>query len=141
MAHRIRDSFNHSLPVRGIGRVGRGVLRRARKNKHASTKLRAGCGDVGTTAVAGARDQDTGEIRTAVVSGTSRPELKRFANERVASYAEIYMDDHGGYYGTEPLHRVVLSGRVRGGQDQMQMPRVLVDNEAIARCYLTHRKS
>ena len=65
----------------------------------ASKKLRASRGTVGKTVVAGARDQETGQINAAVVSGVTKQELREFADARVAHGAEVFTDDHGGYEG------------------------------------------
>ena len=67
------------------------------KNKHAKDRLRSGRGNVGKTAVAGARDHDSGQISVAVVPGTGRAVLHAFAAERVDTAANVFTDDHGGY--------------------------------------------
>ena len=46
------------------------------KNKHAKDRLNAGRGSVGKTAVAGARDHESGQISAAVVMGTDKGKLR-----------------------------------------------------------------
>ena len=100
MAHRIRECFNH-YPHMFFGTVelDESYFGGIKANKHSSKRLRAGRGTVGKTAVAGARDHDTGEISAAVVPGTSRQELRAFTEDRVSPDATVYTDNHGGYAG------------------------------------------
>ena len=107
MAHRIRESFNHNPHLfEGPVELDEAYFGDLEANKHASKKLRAGRGTVGKTAVAGARDHETGQISAAVVPGTSRRELQSFADDRVAPDATVYTDDHGGYAGMPNRHTV-----------------------------------
>ncbi len=96
LAHRIRESFNNNPDLlEGPMELDEEYFRGREKNKHNPKKLRAGRGTVSKAAVAGARDQETGQISAAVVPSTDKATL----DERVASEAEVFTDDHGGYEG------------------------------------------
>ena len=72
-------------------------------------KLRAGCGAVGKTAIAGVKDRATKRVRAKVVERTDKPTLQSFVTEHVAPDAIM----HAG-----------ASGR-RGGQGGGQPARAL----------------
>ena len=107
LAHRIRQCFaDHPDLFEGPVELDEAYFGGLEANKHADKKLRAGRGTVGKTAVAGARDQETGRISAAVVPSTGKATLREFAEQRVAPDATVYTDDHGGYTEMPNRHTV-----------------------------------
>ena len=69
------------------------------KNKHAGQKLRAGCGAVGKTAVAGAKDRETNRVSARTVQAIDRKTLQGFVADHAAPNATVYTDDASAYRG------------------------------------------
>ena len=100
LAHRIRESWDETpAPFAGPVEVDETFIGGSEKNKPAHKKLRAGRGPVGKTAVAGARDRETGRVSAAVVPATDQATLQPFVVERTLSGATVYTDEHGAYRG------------------------------------------
>ena len=107
LAHRIRQAFaDNSDLFEGPVELDEAFFGGLEKNKHAKDRLRAGRGTVGKTAVAGARDHDTGQISAAVVPGTGKAVLHDFASARVAPEATVFTDEHLGHSGFPGRHAV-----------------------------------
>ena len=107
LAHRIRENWGdqHGL-FDGPVELDEAFFGGLEKNKHAKDRRNAGRGTVGKAAVAGARDQATGQISAAVVPGTGKADLHGFAAARVADGADVFTDEHGGYAGLRNRHTV-----------------------------------
>jgi transposase-like protein len=69
------------------------------KNKHNSQRSKQGRGTVGKLAVIGACER-AGRIHTALIQGTTVPELHKFLKDNVIPGSTLYTDDHAGYRGT-----------------------------------------
>ena len=69
------------------------------RNKHAGKKLRAGRGAVGKTAVVGAKDRTTNQVRARVVKDTNKPTLQGFVKGAAKAGATVYTDDAKAYNG------------------------------------------
>ena len=76
-------------------------------NKHASKKLNAGRGAVGKTAVVGAKDRETNQVRTAVVGSTDKATLQGFVTDNTTGDATVYTDEARSYSGLPRKHEVV----------------------------------
>ena len=97
LAHRIRQCFADNPDLfDGPVELDEAFFGGLEKNKHAKDRRNAGRGTVGKAAVAGARDQATGQISAAVVPSTAKADLHGFAAVRVADDADVFTDEHGG---------------------------------------------
>ena len=76
-------------------------------NKHESKKLKSGRGSVGKSAVVGAKDRETGNVRAVVVSDTKTKTLQDFVKENAAKDADVYTDDAAAYNNIPFNHKVV----------------------------------
>ena len=77
------------------------------RNKHADKKLNAGRGAVGKTAVVGAKDRATNEIKARVIGSTDAKTLQGFVADTSAQGAKVYTDDAAAYKGIPFDHEAV----------------------------------
>ncbi len=103
MLHRIReawawdddDQFDGPVEVDETYIGGeRRNMSKARRKAYGGSR-----GPVGKTAVVGAKDRDSGEVRAEVVERTDGATLKGFVREHVEPGASVYTDDAAAYRG------------------------------------------
>lgn len=81
------------------------------KEGAAHKKLRAGRGTVGKTAVAGALDRDSRQVKAQVVERTNRETLQGFVEDNTTESAIIYTDDARAYEGTKREREIAYDRR------------------------------
>ena len=98
MAHRIRQTWEKGTGLNGNAvEVDEAFFGGKESNKHPDNKLHAGRGTVGKTAVAGAKDRETGQIAAEVVPDTKADTLQGFAKQHVEKGGTMYSDDAVAY--------------------------------------------
>ncbi|MDE0372433.1 MAG: IS1595 family transposase [Rhodospirillales bacterium] len=113
LAHRIRENFETiSVPFRGPVEVDETYFGGRRKNmsnakRQEIRKTVGGRGAVGKTAVAGAKDRHTNQVRAEVVTATDRATLHPFVGASAAPGAKVFTDDARAYHGMPFDHETV----------------------------------
>ena len=69
-----------------------------------------GRGAVGKTAIVGAKDRDTNQVKATVVANTDKPTLQGFVGATAAPDATVYTDEHRSYRGMPFNHEAVNHG-------------------------------
>ena len=127
LAHRIRKTFDNNEDGEGghfTGPVEVDETYMGGKRKNMSNAKRkqladegAGRGAVGKTAIVGAKDRATKQVRAQVVESTDKPTLQGFVLEHAAPDATVYTDEASAYEGLPRTHEAVkhsVSEYVRG---------------------------
>ena len=101
LAHRLREAWRQyeATEYKGPVEVDECYIGGLERNKHNSKKLNAGGGTVGKTAVIGMKDRGTNEVAATPIARTDQSTLQGFVMDQAAPDAEIYTDDHRGYFG------------------------------------------
>ena len=119
LAHRLRKAFETSGGLfLGPVEVGETYMGGVRKNMPKGRRAAMeGRGAVGETAVVGAKDRESNEVRARVVERTDAATLQGFVVEHAYAFATVYTDDASAYAGLLHRHDTVkhsLEEYVRG---------------------------
>ena len=123
MLHRIREGWKSSTddaqfagPVE-VDETYFGGKRKNMSNARRKELAGTGRGPVGKTAVVGAKDRATNQVRAKVVTSTDKATLQGFVKEHAAKDATVYTDDAKAYETLPFAHEAVkhsVSEYVRG---------------------------
>lgn len=106
LAHRIRESWREGRNLfSGTTEVDETYIGGKEKNKRFSKKLKSGRGPVGKTAVVGAKNRDSNQVKAKVVDRTTKDNLQGFVRDRVNPGSTVYTDEHRSYFGLHGDYR------------------------------------
>lgn len=112
LAHRIREGIaTHSNgafngPVE-VDETYVGGKRSNMSNQRRKELAHTGRGSVGKTAIVGAKDRESNEVRAEVVERTDAATLQGFVVEHTDAFATVYTDDSGAYASLPHTHDTV----------------------------------
>ena len=100
LAHRIREVWqSQNGQFEGPVEVDETFMGGKERNKHASKKIKAGRGTVGKTAVVGAKDRESNQVRASVVEGTGRETVSRITQRLALKFTRMIMQPITGFLG------------------------------------------
>lgn len=109
LAQRLREAYPHDGgPMDGPVEVDETYIGGRRRNmSNAKRKALTGRGPVGKTAVVGAKDRASNQVRAQVVERTDAETLQAFVAHHAAMCAQVYTDDAKAYKGIPRKHETV----------------------------------